>query len=173
MYNRVNWRDTKKSKHISRKEAMLKYESLTSQQNPYYSDYQVQKMMKEIRKIHKESKVEDQWANGETTQVHHIFPRKSFPQLVAYPENLIKLTATQHYAKAHPSNRTQEINRDYQLVCLLAKSKSIEKSISQGGFFYRKESFIFVINTGLTVKLDQDLSFINIRRELASIYNSI
>jgi len=60
MYNRTNWRDTKKDKHISRQESMLEYESLTAQQNPTYSKYQVQKAMNMIRKMYKESEVKDQ-----------------------------------------------------------------------------------------------------------------
>lgn len=66
-----------------------------------------------LRKIQVESEVHDQWGNGEATQVHHILPKSQFPQLAHYLENLIKLTATQHFTKAHPDNKTQEINRDY------------------------------------------------------------
>ena len=32
-------------------------------------------------------------------------------------------TATQHNTKAHPNNKTQQVNKDYQLVCLLAKGE--------------------------------------------------
>ncbi|MDA4744639.1 hypothetical protein NY599_09390, partial [Enterobacter hormaechei] len=91
----------------------------------------------------------DQWANGEATQVHHIFPKSGFPKLGHYLENLIKLTPDQHYTKAHPSNKTDAINKDYQLVCLMAKTDSVEASLKRGEFLYRKESLIYVINTGL------------------------
>ena len=141
------------------------------EQNEAYSDYQVQKAMNMIRKMYKESEVKDQWSNGEATQIHHIFPKSEFPQLAHYLENLIKLTPTQHYTKAHPSNKTDAINRDYQLVCLLAKSDSIETSLNRGEFVYRKESFIFVINTGLSEVLDYNLDFRTIKRELTRIYN--
>ena len=110
--------------------------------------------MNMIRKMYVQSEVTDQWSNGEATQIHHIFPRADFPKLAHYLENLIKLTPTQHYTKAHPSNKTQQINRDYQLVCLLAKTDSIEQSLNRGEFVYRKESFIYVINTGLTENLE-------------------
>jgi hypothetical protein len=173
MYNRTNWRDIKKDKHISRQESILEYESLTAKQNPTYSKYQVQKAMNMIRKMYKESEVKDQWAKGEATQVHHIFPQATFPELAAYLENLIKLTPTQHFTKAHPSNQTQEINKDYQLVCLLAKTDSIEKSLNQGQVIYRKEFFIFVVNRGLSIKLDYDLEFTNIKSELVRFYNKV
>lgn len=126
-----------------------------------------------LRKIQTESEVKDQYANGEATQIHHIFPKSEFPEIAHYLENLIKLTATQHFTKAHPNNRTQIINRDYQLVCLLAKSQTIENSLKKvGEKYYRKESFIYVINIGLDTELSQKLSFADIRTELRMIYNN-
>lgn len=171
MYNRPNWRDVGKSKGISRNEAIEEHETLMMEQNEAYSDYQVQKAMNMIRKMYTESEVKDQWANGEATQIHHIFPKSEFPKLAHYLENLIKLTPTQHYTKAHPSNKTDAINKDYQLVCLLAKSDSIEQSLKRGEFVYRKESFVYVINTGLSENLEIDLNFRQIKRELSRIYN--
>lgn len=88
-------------------------------------------------------------------------------------ENLIKITATQHYTKAHPNNKTKDISIDYQLVCLLAKSDSIEKSLKKNEMYYRKESFIYCINTGLTKELKLDLTFRQIKAELATIYNDL
>ncbi|MGE8432860.1 hypothetical protein [Chryseobacterium joostei] len=171
MYNRPNWRDVGKNKNISRNEAIEEHESLLMNQNGAYSDYLIQKAMKIIRKMYRESEINDQWANGEATQVHHIFSKSEFPYLAHYLENLIKLTPTQHYAKAHPGNKTDAINRDYQLVCLLAKTSNIEKSLNQGEFLYRKESLIYVINTGLSQNLDYDLDFRGIKEELTRIYN--
>lgn len=172
MYNRPNWRDVSKNKNVSRNEAVEEHETLMMEQSEAYSDYQVQKAMNMIRKMYKESEVKDQWANGEATQIHHIFPKSGFPQLAHYLENLIKLTPTQHYTKAHPSNKTDAINKDYQLVCLLAKSDSIETSLRKGEFVYRKESFVYVINTGLSENLEIDLNFKQIKRELTRIYNA-
>jgi hypothetical protein len=81
----------------------------------------VQKAIALIQKRQRESEVHDQWSIGEATQVHHIFPKAMFPEIAHYIENLIKLTATQHKTMAHPNNNTHEINKDYQLTCLLAK----------------------------------------------------
>ena len=118
-----------------------------------------------LRKIQIESEVKDQYRVGEATQVHHIFPKSEFTQIAHYLENLIKLTATQHYTKAHPNNKTQIVNKDYQLVCLLAKSQTIEDSLKRvGEKYYRKESFIVVINTGLDAGLSITLSFKEIRK---------
>jgi len=129
--------------------------------------------MNQIRKMYTESEVRDQWSIGEATQIHHIFPKQKFPQIAHYLENLIKLNATQHYTKAHPSNKTNSINIDYQLVCLLAKSDSIERSLQINQPYYRKESFIYCINTGLSAELKYDLTFKQIKAELATIYNNL
>jgi hypothetical protein len=102
------------------------------------------------------------------------FPKSQFPQLAHYLENLIKLTATQHFTKAHPNNKTQEINRDYQLTCLLAKANTIESSLNAvGDKYYRKESFIFVINTGLVQNISLGTPFAMLKKELIKIYNYV
>lgn len=169
MYNRKNWGDISKDKQITRKESISIEEQ---EREEVISNYYVQKAMNMIRKMYQESEVKDQWANEEATQVHHIFSRADFPQLAHYLENLIKLTPTQHYTKAHPNNKTQEINKDYQLVCLLAKSDIIEQSLKRGEFIYRKESFVYVVNTGLSENLEMNYDFAQIKRELTRIYNA-
>lgn len=127
-----------------------------------------------LRKIQIESEVKDQFENGEATQVHHIFPKSQFPMIAHYLENLIKLTATQHFTKAHPSNNTQAINKDYQFFCLIAKSKTIEDSLKTiGEKYYRKESFVYVINIGLDAELTMKLTFPEIRSQVRLLYNVI
>lgn len=169
MYNRKNWRDLDKDKMITRQEAMTPDKAKKQEAiNSYY----VQKAIALIKKIHTVSEINDSWSNGVATQVHHIFPKSEFPQIAHYVENLILLTATQHNTKAHPNNRTQQISKDYQLVCLLAKADSIENSLLRfGEKYYRKESFVHVINTGLTVQFTTNLSFSDIKTELVRIYN--
>lgn len=170
MYNKKNWRDMDKDKTVTRQEAMSP-EKIEKQAviNAYY----VQKAIALIRKIQTVSEVNDAWGNGEATQVHHIFPKASFPQIAHYIENLILLTATQHNTKAHPGNKTQQINKDYQLVCLLAKADTIETSLRLvGERYYRKESFVYVINIGLSADLPVTLSLSDIKNRLIQIYNA-
>lgn len=169
MYNKKNWRDLDKEKSVTRQEA---YNEEDEEKQEVINKYYIQKAISLIRKVHNESEVKDQWGNGQATQVHHIFSRSDFPELAHYVENLILLTATQHNTKAHPSNKTQQINKDYQLTCLLAKSESIEKSINKGEFVYRKESFIYVMNTGLNENLDYEFNFKALKSELIRIYNA-
>jgi hypothetical protein len=172
MYNRKNWRDLSKDKTISRQESITESEQ-NIVEGTAFNAYLVQKAISQIKKMYTESEIKDQWSNGDATQVHHIFPKSKFPQLAHYLENLIKLTATQHYTKAHPNNKTDAINIDYQLVCLLAKSDNIEKSLNRNELYYRKESFIYCINTGLSKELNFDLTFRQIKTELATIYNDL
>lgn len=170
MYNRKNWRDIDKEKSVTRQEAAD--EAINPHQEAFNA-YYVQKAIALIRKIQHESEVHDQWGNGPATQVHHIFPKSKFPEIAHYVENLILLTATQHNTKAHPNNNTQIIDRDYQLVLLLAKSDSIEKSLKRvGDKYYRKESFVFVLNTGLNQEISVKLTFDEIRSLLIQIYNA-
>lgn len=170
MYNRKNWRDIGKDKSMTRQEAA---EGIIDTEQEAFSSYYVQKAISLIRKIHKESEVHDQWSNGPATQVHHIFPKSTFPQIAHYVENLILLTPTQHNTKAHPNNNTQIIDRDYQLVLLLAKSNTIEKSLKAvGEKYYRKESFVYVINTGLSVEWSNSLSFNELKQKLILFYNA-
>lgn len=172
MYNRKNWRDLNKDKSITRQEAEM--EIIDSEQQEAYNAYYVQKAIALIQKIQKESEVHDQWADGEATQVHHIFPKSQFPEIAHYVENMIKLTATQHYTKAHPNNKTKEINKDYQLTCLLAKADTIDKSLKRvGEKYYRKESFVFVCNIGLSANIEMNLSFTDLKNCLIQIYNNV
>lgn len=174
MYNRKNWRDLNKEKTITRQEAVA--DDSDNQQQEAYNAYYVQKAIAQIRKIQNESEVHDQWSQGEATQVHHIFPKSQFPEIAHYLENLILLTATQHYTKAHPNNRTQEVNRDYQLTCLLAKADTIDKSLRKfGERYYRKESFLYVIKVGLSQENEwsMSLSFDDIKHQLVMVYNSV
>jgi hypothetical protein len=168
MYNRTNWRDRNKAKNLTRQET----ENLHITQNVYYANYLVQRAKAIIRRLYKHSEVRDHWGNGSATQVHHIFPQSQFRSIAHYLENLILITPTQHFTKAHPNNNTQVINTDYQLVCLLAKSASIETSLNNREVYYSKESFVFVINTGLNKQLNPNSGFDSINRELVSFYNT-
>ncbi|MCP6720264.1 MAG: hypothetical protein KJI72_03050 [Patescibacteria group bacterium] len=169
IYNRINFRDKDKSKHISRQE-QKEQEKDTKQRNK--SVYRISKAKKRIKELHTQSEIKDQWSTGKATQIHHIFPEKEFLQLADRLENLIRLTATQHNEKAHPNNDTSVIDREYQYICLIEKSYSVEESIKKGEFDYSRESFIGVINAGLKQNIPYDSSFEEIRTALKKIYSA-
>ena len=74
------------------------------------------------------------------------------------------------YINATSKYKPQVVDKDYQLICLMAKSQTIETSLNEGDNFYRKESFVGVINTGLTEHLDETLTFADIRKFLVAKY---
>jgi len=170
LYNRRNWRDRAKDKSVPRQELA---DSKLLEKQEVLNTYYIQKATNLIKRIQKESEVRDQWATGEATQVHHIFSKASFPEIAHYVENLIKLTATQHFTKAHPNNKTKEINTDYQLTCLLAKADTIEKSIQHvGEKYYSRALFIHVCNIGLSTNFETVLPFAELKNRLIRIYNN-
>ena len=170
MYNRENWRDISKAKGLTRIEAEDRQKTI-SQQKTYHT-YLVEKAKDKIKRKYTTSEVHDALATGLAVHVHHIFPISSYPQLSAFLENLIKLTASQHFQKAHPNGNTQVVNRDYQCVCLLAKSESIENSLNSGELFYTKPNFVYVVNEGLDLELSMSINFTQIRTEINKAYNS-
>lgn len=164
IYNEVNFRDIgNKVKGMSRQEA----QEFMKQQEAV-NKYHVARAKAIISNRYRDSEVRDRWAIGEATQVHHIFPESKYPQFSAYLENLIKLTPTQHYTKAHPSNHTNAVDRGYQVVCLLAKSDSIETSLSNKEGIYEKVKFVEVINYGYKMDIDNSTSFNDIKTQLRS-----
>jgi hypothetical protein len=165
MYNRENFRDIGKNKALTRNEGVE-----TAELKPEFFAYKVQKAKNIIKRNHTSSEVHDSFAVGEATQVHHIFPEHQFPEISAYLENLILLTPQQHNTKAHPSNHTQTIDRDYQRDCLLAKVDSVEKSMNQGKDTYSIESFIHVINTGLSLNLSTKTTLEELREVIKKSY---
>jgi hypothetical protein len=164
IYNRINFRDKNKSKNISRQEYK---ENFTDERTN--SSYRVSKAKKRLKELHKQSEIKDQWSVGEATQAHHIFPENEFPQLADRLENLILLTATQHNTKAHPNNNTSIIDREYQILCLIEKTYSIENVTREGKFDYSRESFIGVINAGFKQNISYDSTFEDIRKILKII----
>ena len=166
MYNRINWRDIKKAKGMSRQES----EDILVSQNAGYNEYLIQKAVNIIKNKYNDSEIHDSWSNGPATQAHHIFPKSKFPELAHYTENIIKITPSQHSNKAHKNGNYQYVDKDYQLVCLLAKAESIEQSVMSGDHIYSKESFIHVINKGLSLNMKSDLSFSDIKQILRKAF---
>lgn len=154
MYNRENFRDISKEKpkNVSRKE----WEAIHPRKiNKSYYVYESTKAKRILRKFNnkyrlKKSEVNDEWGKGEATQMHHIFPQHEFLEISMYLENIIALTPTQHYTKAHPQNNTKLIDKSYQEVLLHAKALQIEENISNEDVptIYDFNKFVYVLNIG-------------------------
>ncbi len=176
MYNRKNWRDVAKLRGETRQEYEIRARQIIENRKQAFVRFTMAKAKRLIRIRHNDiSEVQDELAVGQATQVHHIFPKSDFPEIESYLENLILLTATQHSTKAHPNNNTRLIDKDYQLLCLLAKSSSIKKSVDelQDGF-YSKEDFVFVLNTGITPKdrFTEEKTFDEIEEKITFEYHN-
>jgi len=154
MYNRENFRDIGKDKTLSRQEIL---KEIAEQSEVIV--YRVQKAKNIIKRHHSSSEVKDSLAVGAATQVHHIFPEHEFPEISDYTENLILLTPQQHNTRAHPDNKTQTIDLEYQKECLLSKMDSITVSVSKGDNLYAKERFVHVVNVGYNLDLSTNTSF--------------
>lgn len=175
MYNRINWRDSGKKKKSQTREQGAKAEIEEINQN-FYIDYQVNKAIRKVKANQGTiSEVHDELAQGTATEVHHIFPKSEFPELASYFENLILLTSSQHRQKAHPNSNFHIIDKEYQLVCLMAKSRTVEDYINEHGeAFYTKKSFVYVVNTGTSHNdLQESDTFNTIRKYIHSYYNAI
>ena len=175
MYNRVNWRDKdKKQKGLTRQQAATV--DREQMNRDFYIDYQVNKAIRKVRERQGTiSEVHDELAIGVATEVHHIFPKSEFPELASYFENLILLTSSQHRQKAHPGSNFHLIDKEYQLMCLMAKSRTVEDYINTyGETFYSKKSFLQVVNTGISCEsFHESDSFNTIRRYIHDYYNKV
>lgn len=144
-YNRVNFRDLDKPKGMPRTEFLDNIPEDTA-----VEAYQINKAVRLIRRYHNEESEINRFKVIPATHVHHIFPKHEFPELSDTFENLILLTSGQHLSYAHPNGNTQRVSKPYQLVALLSKLDSIEKSIfSEKDEFYSLKEYIRVVNVGL------------------------
>jgi hypothetical protein len=124
LYNRPNFRDmrTDKAKSVTRKA-----HELNTPLEPVYA-YESQKAKRTVRQYNEAFRKGISEMPGDenlATQIHHIFPESQFPAISGYYENLIALTPNQHSLQAHPKNHTYRIDREYQRLCLNAKSNTI------------------------------------------------
>lgn len=177
MYNRENFRDVnqEKPKEMSRQEWN---KTRSKGKNLSYYKYQSQKAKKFLRKYNDQfragkSEVADKYSNGYATQIHHIFPESQFPSISMYLENLIALTPTQHFNKAHPNNNTYVIDPDYQEQLLRAKAYTIEENIQNDEVdtIYSFDSFVEVINEGFATEYEVEYSDYSYVMNILSTHN--
>lgn len=174
-YNRVNWRDelSGKDKSVTRAE----HEPTVDQQKARAMGiYTVNKAKKAMRKFNDaiyngKSEVYQSTEMVNATQAHHIFTQSDYPKIADYVENLIMLTPNQHYSMAHPNNNTQYVDKDFQYICLIAKSTKIYLDLTseKEDKFYDFEDYKFVLNTGLETEDFSSIDYL----DFASIIDKI
>ena len=71
--------------------------------------------------------------------------------VLAFVENIIALTPTQHFTLAHPNDNTSKVDADFQHMSLLAKNETVHKNVmlSYGTpGFYSFDKLAFVLDVG-------------------------
>lgn len=159
MYNRDNFRDVyrDKPKGVSRQEWLVQHPDI-DRRDGYF-----EQMMSRSKKILRELIFSNrngvseltQFVDGHddmaaATQMHHIFPKNEFPEIMHFVENLIALTPNQHFGFAHPNNNTQIIDIAAQKVLLVAKTNSIRENLSNPAEddIYEFSNLLVVLSTG-------------------------
>lgn len=179
-YNRLNWRDelSGKDKSQTRKE----YEPTLIGQLERLATYTVNKAKKSVKKYNEKynfglSEIKQDGETVKATQAHHIFPQNEFPEIADYVENLITITPNQHFSMAHPDNQTKYIDKDFQYICLLAKTFTIKENILiKKDNFYCFDDYLFVLNKGLNTDefdLISDLDFRALLDKIDQYYSPI
>lgn len=173
-YNRINWRDelSGKSKNITRQE----YNEQQQQVDAATSRYNVERAKRTVRRFNAQyhnsvSEVLQDTELVNATQIYHIFPESEFPSISDYIENLIALTPNQHISMAHPNNQTRYIDRDFQYICLLAKTKTIMNDLlgESRTETYNFDRYKTVLNTGLGTDDFDAIEYLNFASLLEKI----
>lgn len=160
MYNQRNWRDilSEKPKDMTRGDYEV---TLPKPDDDYMTTYRINRAKRNLRRfndLYRDGKTElfdERHIMDPATQIHHIFPANEFPMIADYLENLIALTPTQHYSYAHPNNNTQYVDKDYQYLCLIAKTGAIRDNLignTDKPIIYDFYLYQNVLNTGLNTE---------------------
>lgn len=156
VYNRPNWRDERagKDKNIARR-AYVPDQKLDAT-----AERLIRRSMREVKRMNElvrggASEVLDWGAAGHrASQAHHIFPRSQVPSIAATVENIIMLTASQHFDSAHPDGESSIIDIAYQGTCIRGKLDTIEQfrqdERPEVASFYSFERFADVLDSGLS-----------------------
>ena len=166
MYNRNNFRDiyVNKPKEMTRVEY---YNLLPDKPDVNLIKYQSSKAKKLLRAFNDVfnngmSEIKDELAIGHAINMHHIFPENEFEEISGYVENLIALTPSQHFQKAHPDGNTRIIDRGFQQICLLAKANNIEENIKYGKeVIYSFDNFTYVLSVGFDNNVYEEVENMN------------
>lgn len=158
MYNRDNFRDVyrDKPKGVSRQEWLAQHPDIDRRDG--YFEQMMNRSKKTLRDFIAGARnglseltqyIEEHTDEASATQMHHIFPKNEFPEIMHYIENLIALTPNQHYGYAHPNNNTQIIDLAAQKVLLIAKTYSIKENLTnEEETIYEFANLLTVLSVG-------------------------
>lgn len=166
MYNRDNFRDiySDKPKEMTRSEFEQSANLKINKNLTKYMSTKAKRIVRvyndQFRKGITEVLVDNHHIDDFATNIHHIFPEADYPTICYYIENLIALTPTQHFNYAHLNGNTHAINREYQHICLLAKSATIREDLEEHEEpIYSFEKFLYVLAVGLERETFSDIEY--------------
>ena len=160
MYNRDNFRDV----YLGKPKGVTRQEWLQSHPDIDMRTGYFEQMMNKAKKVIKDSTINFRNNVSEltqfsinhddynpATQLHHIFPKNEFPEIMHYLENMIAITPNQHYGFAHPNNNTNIIDVGAQKELLLVKVESIQLNLSNNveEEIYEFDNLLYVLCVGL------------------------
>jgi len=159
MYNRDNFRDVyqDKPKGVSRRDWLAQNPNIDRRDGYFVQMMARAKKILRASILHNRDNLSELTHfmighndNEPATQLHHIFPRNEYPEIMHYIENLIALTPNQHYGFAHPNNNTQMIDPAAQKILLLAKTYSIEHNLTSNleEEIYEFDDYLTVLAVG-------------------------
>lgn len=183
-YNRSNWRDELSGKQKSLTRSEYEFIEKNNLKTKAMANYEVNKAKKIVRKFNdimyngksEVYQISEYLSSIKATQAHHIFPQNEVPEISNYLENIIMLTPNQHFGMAHPDNKTQYINKDFQYICLVSKAGKIRENLlgEEKNKIYDFDDYIHVLNTGLKTdifKNIKELDFSEIIRKIDYFYS--
>lgn len=182
-YNRLNFRDKQKPKHIPRQQQQNARTINVIPDAVHGKSRFVQNTIKDVKAYHAyKPEIQDEYAATPTkagVQGHHIFPRAEYPALSFDRENIILLSATQHTAQAHEG--THAVSATYQQLCLLKKLESIKECDSDPncnfysfGSFKEMLAFVGILNAankGDDAKARNRFSYDDVMRIIVEHYS--
>src|SRR5574344_1161293 len=159
MYNQDNFRDVYKGKpkDVTRKEWLNSHPNIDLRMGYFnqmmnHAKNVLRSNISTFRNNISELSQFDEFHKDNTppTQIHHIFPKTDFPEIMHYLENLIALTPNQHFGFAHPNNNTSIISLEAQKILLIAKTSSIEENINnpKEDTIYDFDNLLYVLHIG-------------------------
>ena len=109
MYNRDNFRDiyAGKPKGVTRKQWEQQQDYKPNRGYTNYASQKAKRIVRSFNDVFRNGESEYDWQNdGEiATQIHHIFPESSYPEIATYCENLMALTPNQHFPNFVKQNK--------------------------------------------------------------------
>lgn len=179
LYNQYNFRDIYSGKPKNKSRNV--YEVLPKA-NIAHIRFQSNQAKKRVKLFNREFENEISQYNKESSekasQMHHIFPAGSFPEISGFVENIIALTPNEHFLQAHPDNNTSRINTDFQKEYLIIRANDIYKYDKKLGDknIYSVDNFLNVLSKGfdkndiLDIPKNED-TYCNIIREINAYYD--